>query len=468
MLRKEFIKLLTLTAAGQWLILQNAFAKNWLDPFQSNTDVRYVKAGEQQYDLLRQGFNKRIQKFPSVIAVCANVTGVQQAVKLAKRLNIPVSIQSGGHCMEGFSVSQGGMMISLKQMNQIEWIDKDTIRVGPACTLSALYNELLPRQKYLPGGSCAGVAIGGLTMGGGYGLMSRKFGLTCDSLLSVNMVDGMGNLLDSKSDPELLWACKGGNNGNFGVVTSLTFRVHAAPKFLRQYKFRSFQVNTERANKLMQTWFKYSEKLPNECFSAFVLNRKTVYILLTQTGPDHPATKRFIQEIKKQSDKQTQTSAQPLAQALRNYYGRTEPLYFKNASAGLYQGYADVSNVIDRVMENVSDSAGLIFQINTMGGKIKDVDAEKSAAFPHRRFDYFSELQAYWDQPTQAKSRLQSFQKIQQLINDGKQRPQYRNYPDIEFAQPLVQYYGDSLPRLKKIKQRLDPENLFRFEQGLA
>jgi FAD/FMN-containing dehydrogenase len=467
MLRKDFIKLMTLTAVGQWLAMRNAFSSNLLDPFISSNDVRYIKSGEPDYEKLRQGFNRRIQKQPAIIAECYSESGVQQAIQLAKRLNLPVSIQSGGHCMEGFSASQGGMMLVLKPMNRITWLNENTIRVEPACTLAALYREILPKKKYLPGGSCAGVAIAGLTLGGGYGLLSRKFGLTCDSLRGVSMIDGRGNRVDSTKDPDLLKACRGGNNGNFGVVTSLTFQLHPAPSTMRQYKFRSFKVTHERAKELMRTWFEWSKKLPDDCFSAFVLNRKTVYVLLTQTGPAHPMTQRFIREMTDRSDKKTQSAPQPLEQALRNYYGRTEPLYFKNASAGLYHGYSDLESVADAVIRKVGDSPGMIFQINTLGGKVMDEKAERLSVFPHRRFAFFSELQAYWDQPAQAKSRLAAFQSIQRLIDDQKQRPQYRNYPDMDFTNPLKQFYGDQLGWLTQIKKRFDPDNIFRFEQSL-
>ena len=467
MLRKQFLKMMTLTAAGQWLAMQNAFSSNWMDPFVSTKDVRYFRSGEPSYDQLRRGFNKRIQRHPSVVAECLNESGVRQAIQLARRLNISVSIQSGGHCMEGFSVSEGGMMLVLKSMNRITWLNESTIRVEPACTLSALYDEILPKKKYLPGGSCAGVAVAGLTLGGGYGLLSRKFGLTCDSLRAVTMIDGRGNRVDSSEDADLLKACRGGNNGNFGVVTSLTFQLHQAPATMRQYKFRSFQVPPERAKSLLRCWFEWSKKLPEDCFSAFVLNLKTVYILLTQTGARHPMTDRFVLEIGNLSDTKTQTAPQPLAQALRNYYGRTEPLYFKNASAGLYHGFTDLEDVADAVIRKVAESPGLIFQVNTLGGKVMDEQAARQSVFPHRQYAFFSELQAYWDQPAQAKSRMTAFQTTQRLIDGGKQRPQYRNYPDLDFTNPLHQYYGNQLAWLTKIKTRLDPDNTFRYEQSL-
>jgi FAD/FMN-containing dehydrogenase len=281
------------------------------------------------------------------------------------------------------------------------------------------------------------------------------------------MIDGMGNRVESSNDQDLLKACRGGNNGNFGVVTSLTFQLHAAPSSMSQYKFRSFKVSPDRAIGLMRSWFEYSKSLPVDCFSAFVLNRKTVYILLTQTGNAHPMTQRFIREMSGISDKTTQTTSQPLEQALRNYYGRTEPLYFKNASAGLYHGFSDLESVADAVIRKVADSPGMIFQINTLGGKVMDEQAARQSVFPHRRFAFFSELQTYWDQPAQAKSRMTTFQSVQHLIDDQKQRPQYRNYPDLDFSNPLQQYYGDRLAWLTQVKKRFDPDNTFRFEQSL-
>jgi len=188
-------------------------------------NVDYFQKDAAQYEILRKGFNKRINKYPKIIALCKNTLGVVEAVQYAKANNLLVTVKSGGHSMEGFSCLDGGMVINLSLLNSMQWIDANTIRVGVACTLKQIYEKLIPAGKYLPGGSCQSVGIGGLTLGGGYGLMSRNYGLTCDSLLEATGVTAAGQIINTKEDPELLWALKGGGNGNMAIVTEMTFSV---------------------------------------------------------------------------------------------------------------------------------------------------------------------------------------------------------------------------------------------------
>lgn len=433
----------------------------------NNENVSYIKASDAEYDLLRKGFNKRINTFPAVIALCKNSEGVAEAIQYAAKNNLPVAIKSGGHCMEGFSGNNNGLVINLSAMKNITWLGNDKVMVNPGCTLSELYDALLPKKKIIPGGSCAGVGIGGLTLGGGYGLMARQFGLTCDSLHAVTMVDGTGKIIDSSTDNELLWACKGGNNGNFGVVTSLTFQVHNAPAYMQSFRFKTYQLNSRKAKELLQHWFSLTENLPLSCFSAFVLNGKTAYILLTNTGKLNQALQLIIDRLKAATEKYTQTSRQPLSKALKVYYGRTQPLFFKNASAGLYKNFTDIESFIEEAIEVVLSAPGMIYQVNTLGGNIQNAEFKNNSAFPHRDYPYFSELQTYWESPKQEKKLLEKFQQVQEIFSAHHTKAQYRNYPDINFSNWPELYYGSNYKRLQEIKNRYDPKNVFRYEQSI-
>jgi hypothetical protein len=433
----------------------------------STTDVTYYKKADAQYDVLRKGFNKRIDKYPQLIAACTSTEGVAQAVKYAIANKLPIAIKSGGHCMEGFSSNNGGMVINLAQLNKVEWIEDFKIKVGPGCTLANLYNNILPKQKILPGGSCAGVAVGGLVTGGGYGLMSRLFGLTCDSLLEVTMVDGQGNIVNSKDNPELLWACKGGASGNFGVVTELKFKVHTAPKAMQSIRFKTKNATAKKAAEIFKLWFEESKLLPNACFSACLLNGKTVYILLTNTSKVTPAVQNFINKLSAANETTSRTAAQPLATALKTYYGRQNPMNFKNASAGLYKNFDEIEPFIEDVLQKVINAPGMIYQVNTVGGAVQNAEFEKASCFAHRDYFYFSELQAYWETPTQGNRLMAKFEEIQQQFYQNNITAQYRNYPDVNFKNSLQQYFGSSLERLKAIKKMYDPNNVIRHEQSI-
>lgn len=460
--RKDFLKLAALAPLSVYAKRVSRFYQ-----FEQTPNVDYFKKGEDQYETLRKGFNKRIDKYPQVIALCKNTAGVAEAVKYAVANKLPVAIKSGGHCMEGFSANDNGMVINLSLLNTITWIDKETIAVGPGCKLAALYDELLPKGRVIPGGSCATVAVGGLVLGGGYGLLARKFGLTCDSLLEVTMADGKGNIINSTADNELLWACKGGGNGNFGVITELKFKTHTAPKTMQSFRFKTYKTDVVKATTILKKWFEVTAVLPPSCFSAFVLNGKTAYILLTNTEKNNAAVQNVINELSKVSGKTTQTTPQPLAKALKVFYGRTEPLYFKNASAGLYKNFAEIAPFIEKVITSVLATPGMIYQVNTLGGNIINNQKETEASFPHRSYPYFSELQTYWDLPAQSKRLLEKFEAVQTIFTGNGITAQYRNYPDVNFNNWQNAYYGNNYQRLQQVKKKYDPDNIISHRQSI-
>ncbi|MBL7772271.1 MAG: FAD-binding oxidoreductase [Chitinophagaceae bacterium] len=462
MKRSEFIRFNLLGSIGLLLKPITSFAVKEVQ------DVMYLSASNPDYNNIRRGFNTRINKFPKVVAVCYSEAGVVKAVQFARQQNLPISIKSGGHCMEGFSTGEGSVQLVLSNLNKIVWIDDFTIQVGPGVLLKNLYETMIPKGKILPGGSCATVAIGGLCLGGGYGLMSRLFGLTCDSLLSVSMVDGKAQLVSTKQDAELLWACRGGGNGNFGVITSMTFKVHNRPKVMSSYRFRSYKTDKKRAASLLSEWMNQCKKLPKSCFSTCLFNGDTVYILLTNVSASKPEVQLFITTMKKLSDKTTMNLNQPLGTALQNYYGQPHPVKFKNASAGLYNQFSEVQPFLDAALEKVFTTRGMIFQFNTLGGFIQDSTLESQSSFPHRNYLFFTELQTYWDDEKQGALCLQRFEEVQQLIAATGVKAQYRNYPDINFKNPLALYYGKNLVRLKAIKAKYDPENRIRHEQSIG
>lgn len=465
--RKKFLQLFLLAPLSVAARRFGSVPEVRPDTIPNSDNVIYYKAGSAEYENLRKGFNKRIDKKPAIIALCKNTQGVAEAVQYAAKNNWPVAVKSGGHCMEGFSGNDGGMVINMSAMKNIQWLNNETVTLNPGCKLAEIYDALLPKKRIIPGGSCAGVGIGGLVLGGGYGLLARKFGLTCDSLQSVTMVDGTGKIVTASGNDELLWACKGGNNGNFGVVTELTFKTHTAPAFMQSHRFRAYKVNTARAKDILQKWFELTAGLPVECFSAFVLNGKTLYILLTNVGKPTAAVNNFVAVLKTITDKTTFTAAQPLAKALKAYYGRTNPMYFKNASAGLYKDFNEISSFVDKALDIVTSTPGMIYQVNTLGGNIQNGEFERSSSFPHRAYAYFSELQTYWEMPLQEKRLLKEFEEVQQVFSGHGIKAQYRNYPDINFTNWPELYYGSNYKRLQAIKTQYDPGNLFRYEQSV-
>lgn len=481
--RKQFIRLAALTGAGLLLSACGTEDKpvtgkkepadaakdpSLPDQLPASEHVTFYRKGDAAYDQLRPGFNKRIEQYPAVIALCHDTQGVAEAVAYARQNRLPVAIKSGGHCFEGFSSNNDGLVINLSGMNQVQWLDKGLVKVGPGCTLSGLYDALLPQGRIIPAGSCGSVGLGGLTLGGGYGLFGRQYGLTCDSLVEVTLVDGTGKVRSSKDDADLLWACKGGGNGNFGVVTELVFQTHDAPAMIQSHRFKAYKLDAARATSILETWFGAVAKLPVSCFSAFVLNGKSLTILITNHGTHTDDVQQVMDALSAVTDKATIGEPKALAGALTNYYGIQHPIYFKNASAGFYKSYDDIKGCITQVCDMVTSTPGMIYQVNTLGGNIASDDFEKASAYAHRAYPFLSELQTYWDQPPQSEKLLGAFRQVQDLFAANGIATQYRNYPDIQFKDWPGLYYGDRYKKLQEIKNTYDPDNIVRHAQSVV
>tara|TARA_R110002096_G_scaffold135456_2_gene287107 strand:+ start:1910 stop:3397 length:1488 start_codon:yes stop_codon:yes gene_type:complete len=441
--------------------------KKPFDYFNSQ-NVSYFQKDQASYAENNISFNLRIQQKPKIIALCQNSEGVQEAVQYAIENELAISVKSGGHSFEGFSSNDGGMQINLSLMNKLSWGENDTIIAQPAALLRDLYDFTLPKKKILPAGSCGTVGLGGLALGGGYGFFSRKYGLSCDHLLEASMVDGDARLIKTQDNPELLWALKGGGNGNFGIVTEMKFKSQNAPASFTRHRFKAFKLDVERANSILKIWFEESGKLPDHAFSAFVLNRKTLTILLTHYEDLDSRIDSMIHSLEVICDKTSKGGPRNLAKSLKTYYGVQYPIPFKNSSAGYYKNYAHIEKFIEPVLEKIVNGAGLIFQINTLGGKIGDDKFEEKSCYPHRKMAYLSELQAYWEEGRNPDSLLSEFDEVQNIIYENGIHRQYRNYPNLNFKNWDNAYWGEeNYKELQKIKMQYDPKNRISHPQSV-
>lgn len=461
MTRKQFLRLTGLGCMG-WPLARAAEARLPA----AKPALEYITPDQPSFNLLRQGFNKAISRKPAVIALCRSTEDVARAIARAREDKLKVAIKSGGHCFEGFSSIDDGMVVNLSKMNRIEWLDGTRVRIESGCMLSRIHDTLLARKRLLPAGSCGTVGIGGLTLGGGYGLFSRRYGLTCDHLTDLTMVDGRGNILKASGDDEILWACRGGGNGNFGVVTDMTFSTRSAPATLQSHRFKTHQLTTAKARHILERWFELMKALPETCFSAFVLNGRSLLILITNHGPHTPGLESILKALKAMTDKQSSGSAIPLARAIKVFYGRTEPCYFRNSSAGYYRDFQTIAPFVDEILD-ITFSHGFIYQINTLGGQIQQDDLARKSSYPHRAYPFLSEIQSYWEKPSQAEHFAAKFAEIQTILIRNKITAQYVNYPSLLFENCHQAYFGDHYERLQMMKAKLDPDDLFARPQGV-
>jgi len=190
-----------------------------------------LKAGDTAYDEARTVFNAMIDKRPAMIAQCESAADVQAAVSYGLAQDLELAVRGAGHGVAGTAVTEGGLVVDLRRMNSVQ-VDSDAriARVGGGATWRDFDLACRPYGLATTGGRVSTTGVAGLTLGGGSGWLERKFGLACDSLLSVELVTADGRLIiaDETRNTELFWALHGGG-GNFGVATSLTFKLRPLP-----------------------------------------------------------------------------------------------------------------------------------------------------------------------------------------------------------------------------------------------
>src|SRR5512136_498324 len=198
-----------------------------LDQLRSRVRGQLIQPSDEAYDQARRVYNAMIDKRPSLIVVCADVADVIATIDYARENRMLVAIRGGGHNGGGLGTCDGGIVIDLSRMKGVR-IDPTahTVRVGGGCTWGDVDHATHAFGMAVPTGIISTTGVGGLTLGGGIGHLSRKYGLTVDNLLSADVVtaDGAFKIASEKENPDLFWALRGGG-GNFGVVTSFEYKL---------------------------------------------------------------------------------------------------------------------------------------------------------------------------------------------------------------------------------------------------
>jgi hypothetical protein len=199
-----------------------------ISAFKASLRGALIQPGDGDYDQARKLYNGMIDKRPGLIASCADAGDVIAAVNFGREHNLLVAIRGGGHNGPGLGSCDGGLVIDLSMMKGVHVNpDRRTVRVEPGCTQGGMDHATHAFGLAVPAGIVSTTGVGGLTLGGGHGYLSRKYGLTIDNLIEVDVVlaDGRFVTANESAHKGLFWALRGGG-GNFGVVTSFVFRAH--------------------------------------------------------------------------------------------------------------------------------------------------------------------------------------------------------------------------------------------------
>lgn len=436
------------------------------------------------YNESRVDYNTRFPPFsPAYIVYCQKSMDVIRAVRWAIRHKVPFRIRSGGHSYEAYSLLNGGLVIDVSALNHVAYApDTGISKIGAGAKLLDIYQSLWDRGRVtIPGGSCATVGIAGLTLGGGFGLVSRKFGLTCDSLVGLTMVDARGQIIDvsPSQHQDLFWASRGGGGNNFGVVTEFRFQTHP--------------VSNVTIFFLQWAWSRLPEVLPGfqNWADPVALDDRIVAILTLPAAINGhvSVTGQFLGEpdellpllapllnIAGMTEKVIRSM--PYIEAVKHFAGvATEPHRwiaqgvpdhdtFKNTSAYTCEVFPDPAiRVIQDALSEVPGPSALV-QLDTYGGAIARIP-DTATAFPHRQARACLQFQTYWTQPEATEAHIRWVERFRRAMLPFTQGA-YVNYCDSRIEHWPRDYYGGNLKRLLAIKRQWDPKNIFRFPQGLS
>lgn len=429
---------------------------------------RVILKSSPGYDEARQNYNGRFNKFPWAIVYCQSEQDVINAILWVRKHQLPFRIRCGGHSYEAFSLVDGGLVIDVKELLDLQ-IDKEnlTVRVGAGLRPSQLYETLWNQRLTIPGGTCPTVGISGVTLGGGYGYLSRLLGMLCDSVLEIEMVNAQGSVLraNDSQHSDLYWACRGGGDGSYGVITSFTFRLHPISNVAR-YRMTWDFSDLKKVVKYWQDWAPHTDVRLTSSLALPAKNQGDLRSNGVFTGP--------VQELR-QIVGPLQESTRPKTaefhyttwmEAVRFFAG--EPLKqekFKNSSA--YAGEPLPDAALDILIHNLKIAPGPVnvVSFDAYGGAISRIPAG-ATAFPHRNALFGLQYQSYWYEDANADDNIKWIEQFRTSMLPYT-RGAYRNYCDSMIIDWPAAYFGKNLEKLKEVKRRYDPENLFYFEQSI-
>jgi hypothetical protein len=415
------------------------------------------------YDAARRIWNGMHDKHPALIARCLTAEDVGHAVDFARERSLLTAVRGGGHSWPGKSVCDGGLMIDLSHMNDVA-IDADRRRA--VAEGGALLNQLdtaaLRHGLVTTAGVVSHTGVGGYTLGGGFGRLNRKYGLTVDNLLGAKLVtaDGKVRTVSAQQEPDLYWAIRGGG-GNFGVVTDFEYQLHP---FDRNVLSGYLLWPIARARDVLEFYAEWSATVSDDLYvgpNMFrhpelgdVVGMEVVYAGKPDQGekdlaPLRRVAKPALDGVAVQDYMVMQTAEDgALAHGIRSY-----------AKNGMVKEWSQ--ELVDALIEAYDPR---VFITNHVAGAAVKRVGELETAFPHRNAEIMLIVLSAWTDPAQDEEMIAAARTYYAALE-----PMMGGYYDnIEYDRDkATSNYGPAYPRLSKIKSEYDPANLFRLNSNI-
>ncbi len=443
--------------------------KATIEAFRREFRGQALQSGDDGYDKARRVWNAAIDRSPGLIARCVNVADVVSAVNFARAQNLLVAVRGGGHNVAGRAVCDDGIVIDMSVMMEVS-VDPAarTVRVQAGALLCDVDRATHPHGLAVPAGVVSKTGIAGLTLGGGIGWLSRKYGLTCDNVLSFEVVTAEGEITtaDAKTNADLFWGLRGGG-GNFGIVTSFLYRAHpvstvlgglilylrdqAAPvlRFYRHFMTTAPEELTAYAG-LLST----PEGLPvvgvMACYCGDLSEGERILKPLRAFGS------HIFDAIEPIPYQAMQTLADPPnMDGTHNYWRST---FLKDLS----------DDAIDLLVAhgNLAQSPLSRTIIQVFGGAIGRVSSADTA-FAHRQATYNIGIEAQWTDPDESKTHIAWTRDFSEALRPYSSHGYFLNFIGDEGRDTVREAFGANHARLVELKTKYDPANFFSLNQNV-
>ena len=435
---------------------------------------RVIAPGDPEYDEARTVFSGEFDRRPAIIIRAADATDVSYVISLARQSGLELAVRSGGHSSAGHSVSEGGIVLDLRDMRALH-IDTDRRTAWAETGLTAgEYTNAAAAYGLATGfGDTGSVGIGGLTLGGGVGYLVRKYGLTIDDLLAADIVTADGQVLrvNAESHPDLFWAIRGGG-GNFGVATRFQFRLHEVGTVLggililpaTPEVIAGFIAEAEAAPDELSTIANVMPAPPMPFLPAEQHGKLVVFAMLVYAGAIE-AGERAVAPFR--------ALATPLADMVKpmpypQIYPPDDSSYHPTAVArNMFVNNID-REAAETIVEylQASDAVVRVAQLRVLGGAMRRVPVE-ATAFAHRQSRIMVNLAAFYNGPEDKAMRQAWVESFAAALHQGDSSV-YVNFLGDEGERRVRDAYpGSTWERLAAIKARYDPTNLFRLNQNI-
>jgi FAD/FMN-containing dehydrogenase len=445
--------------------------------FATHLHGELIEPGNPAYDEARRVFNGMIDRRPRLIVRCANVADVISAVNFAREQGLALSVRGGGHNVAGSSMNDDGVVIDLSRMRDVR-VDPvhRTARVGGGATWADLDHASHVFGLATPGGQVSSTGVGGLTLGGGIGHLSRKYGLASDNLLSVDVVLADGSFVTASANehPDLFWAMRGAG-GNFGVVTSFEFRLHPVSMVFGG----PIIYPVEQVRDVLRLYRDYMAGAPDDLSVVFAF-------MIVPPAPPFPEQlwhKTMCGLLVCYTGALEQAEA--IVRPLRRFgppaldmmgpipYPVLQSLFDPIAPSGLQQYWkGDFVTAISDEMIEVHARYGpriptpvSIVHIYPVSGAVNRVGAGETA-FAHRDAQFVHIIGAAYPDPADTPKNVAWVREYWSALHPYVSGS-YVNFLMEEGEERVRGSYGSNYTRLAALKQRYDPANLFRMNQNI-